>query len=80
VNKHERLINDSKDNPQHPGLQFKRVHPVKPIYSVRINNDYRALGVRKDNIIIWFWIGSHALAIAFKRLQFVAVYPAFVLH
>ncbi len=31
-----------------------------PIYSVRIGLDYRALGVREGDDIVWFWIGSHA--------------------
>ena len=31
-------------NPNHPSLQFKKVHNTRPIYSVRINVDYRALG------------------------------------
>ena len=48
-----------KKDPYHPSLQFKRVHSTKPIYSVRINIDYRAVGVIKENQIIWFWIGSH---------------------
>jgi mRNA-degrading endonuclease RelE of RelBE toxin-antitoxin system len=46
-------------NPQHPGLRFKRVHQTRPIYSVRINDDYRAVGVLNDDVIIWFWIRSH---------------------
>lgn len=48
------------ENPFHPSLQFKRVHPVKPLWSARISSDYRALGVRDDDEIVWFWIGSHA--------------------
>jgi hypothetical protein len=48
-----------KKDPYHPSLQFKRVHSSKPIYSVRVNSDYRAVGIIKDNEIIWFWIGSH---------------------
>ena len=47
-------------NPYHQGLQFKKVHPIRPIYSVRISRQYRALGVLDDDTIIWFWIGSHA--------------------
>lgn len=31
-------------NPNHPSLQFKKVHQTRPIYSVRINIDYRAIG------------------------------------
>lgn len=49
-----------KADPFHPSLRFKRVHSTKPIYSVRINVDYRAAGVQQENEIIWFWIGSHA--------------------
>jgi len=49
-----------KQNPHHPGLRFKQVHPARPIYSVRISIDYRALGVRDEDDIVWFWIGSHS--------------------
>lgn len=49
-----------KENPQHPGLQFKQVHPDPPVYSVRISLGYRALGVKDGDTMIWFWIGSHA--------------------
>lgn len=48
-----------KKDPYHPSLQFKRVHSTKPIYSVRINLVYRAVGIIQDNEIIWFWVGSH---------------------
>ncbi len=47
-------------NPNHPGLRFKKVHDAEPIYSARINIDYRAVGVLDGNEIIWFWIGPHA--------------------
>lgn len=46
--------------PRHPGLNFKKVHQKKPICAVRISRNYRALGILKDNNIIWFWIGSHS--------------------
>jgi hypothetical protein len=49
-----------KSNPHHPSLQFKRVHTVKPVYAVRINRHYRALGVREGDIVVWFWVGTHA--------------------
>jgi hypothetical protein len=48
------------DDPYHGGLQFKRIHPGRPIYSVRISRDWRALGIKKDEEIVWFWIGSHS--------------------
>lgn len=48
------------DNPRHPSLRFKQVHAVRPIYSARIGLGHRALAVRDENDLIWFWIGSHA--------------------
>ncbi len=53
------------EDPSHPSLRFKTVHPTRPIYSVRIGLGYRALGVRGGDVVIWFWIGSHA---AYDRL------------
>jgi len=47
-------------NPQHPGLQFKPLHSTLPLWSVRVTDDYRAVGVRQDNEIVWFFIGTHA--------------------
>ena len=49
-----------RQNPHHPSLRFKQVHPVEPIFSVRINRNYRAVGIREGDQIIWFWIGAHA--------------------
>jgi hypothetical protein len=46
-------------NPLHPGLRFKRIHGTRPIYSVRISREWRALGIVRDDEIVWFWIGSH---------------------
>ena len=34
-----------QQDPYHPSLRFKQVHPTKPIYSVRISRDWRAVGV-----------------------------------
>jgi hypothetical protein len=47
-------------DPRHPGLQFKQVHPTRPIFSARVALGYRALAVRDGDDLIWFWIGSHA--------------------
>jgi hypothetical protein len=47
-------------DPFHPSLQFKQVHASRPIYSVRISREYRALGVMQGGTVIWFWIGSHS--------------------
>lgn len=49
-----------KQNPHHPSLRFKQIHPTRLIYLVRISIEYRALGVREEDEVIWFWIGSHA--------------------
>lgn len=49
-----------EQDPSHPSLRFKRVHPSEPIFSVRVSQDCRALGVREGNAMIWFWIGWHA--------------------
>ena len=47
-------------NPAHPGLHFKKIEGEADIYSVRIGLDYRALAVRKDERVVWYWIGTHA--------------------
>jgi hypothetical protein len=48
-----------KQNPNHPSLQYKSIHASKPIYSVRIGIGWRAVGLKEDDVMIWFWIGSH---------------------
>lgn len=48
-----------KQEPHHPSLHFKKVHRTKPIYSVRVAIGWRAVGVRTDDAMIWYWIGSH---------------------
>jgi hypothetical protein len=48
------------ENPYHPSLHFKPIHATRPIYSVRIGLDYRAVGIRDKDDIIWYWVGSHA--------------------
>jgi len=35
-----------RQNPFHPGLHFKQIHPDQPIYSARVGISYRAVGVR----------------------------------
>ena len=49
-----------RENPQHPGLQLKKVHDRDPVYSVRVSLGYRAVGLIENDEITWFWIGSHA--------------------
>jgi hypothetical protein len=49
-----------QQDPYHPGLRFRKVHPTRPIYSARVGGNYRVVGIREDNDIYWFWIGTHA--------------------
>ncbi|MCA1624370.1 MAG: hypothetical protein LC768_02315 [Acidobacteria bacterium] len=48
-----------QENPFHPSLQFKQIHSNKPIFSVRVGVGWRAVGIKQDETMIWFWIGSH---------------------
>ena len=47
------------NNPRHPSVQFKRVDGQEPIYSARINDNYRVLGLLEEDTVTWFWIGNH---------------------
>jgi hypothetical protein len=49
-----------KDDPNHPGLRFKKVLSDPPTYSARVGISYRALGVLHKDTVTWFWVGSHA--------------------
>jgi hypothetical protein len=49
-----------EQNPHHPSLRFRQVHPTRPIFSVRVGMHYRVVGLRQGDDISWFWIGSHA--------------------
>ena len=40
------------NDPRHPSLQFKQVHPARPIYSARVALGYRALCVREGDDLI----------------------------
>ena len=44
-------------NPHHPSLRFKKVGSY---WSVRVTNDYRAVGILDEDVVVWFFIGSHA--------------------
>jgi hypothetical protein len=45
-----------RENPQLPGLRFKRVGDE---VSVRIGRHYRALGILQGDTVYWYWIGKH---------------------
>lgn len=46
-----------KSDPKHPSLHFKQ---IGKLWSVRVGKHFRALGLDKEEGIIWFWIGAHA--------------------
>jgi len=45
-----------RENPDLPGLRFKRVGAD---VSIRIGRDYRALGLIEGDAVYWYWIGRH---------------------
>jgi hypothetical protein len=40
----------------HPSLHFKRVGRY---WSVRVDDNHRALGIEREGTILWFFIGRH---------------------
>ena len=49
-----------RSDPFHPSLHLKKVGRTKQLWSVRIGEHYRALGMELPEGIVWFWIGTHA--------------------
>jgi len=47
------------ENPDHPSLRFKKLGGHDRVWSVRINEQYRAIGERTGDTIVWVWIGTH---------------------
>lgn len=52
---HRRFLRD----PSHPSLRFKKLHGYEKEWSVRIGEQYRAVGRRTGDTIEWGWIGTH---------------------
>jgi plasmid maintenance system killer protein len=46
-------------NSDHPSLRFKKLGGYDRVWSVRVNEKYRAIGERHGDTIIWVWIGTH---------------------
>ncbi|HMV47769.1 MAG TPA: hypothetical protein PLD20_28335 [Blastocatellia bacterium] len=46
-------------NPFHPSLHFKCINQKENIWSVRVTDGYRAIGLLKRDTVTWFWIGNH---------------------
>ena len=49
-----------RNDPFHPSLHFKKVGKKKQLWSVRVGDHYRALGLDKSEGVLWFWIGTHS--------------------
>lgn len=47
------------ENPAHPSLRFKKLGGLERACSVRVNEQYRAVGDRHGDTIFWVWIGTH---------------------
>ena len=47
------------ENPDHPSLRFKKLGGYDDVWSVRINEQYRAIGERRGDTVIWVWVGTH---------------------
>ena len=47
------------ENPDHGSLRFKKLRGYPDVWSVRISEQYRAVGRRQGDTVVWFWIGSH---------------------
>jgi hypothetical protein len=48
-----------EQKPDHPSLRFKKLQAHENVWSVRISEQYRAVGVRSGETIEWIWIGTH---------------------
>lgn len=48
-----------QENTAHPSIRFKKVHDTEPIYSARVDLDWRAVGVFQEDTVVWFWVGPH---------------------
>jgi hypothetical protein len=46
-----------REDLRHPSLRLKK---AGDFWSVRVGISYRALGKKRDEGIVWFWIGTHA--------------------
>ena len=46
-------------SPEHPSLRFKKLQGGGEFWSVRITDQYRAVGVRSGDTVEWIWVGTH---------------------
>lgn len=46
-------------DPSSRALVFKKIGGTSNVWSVRIDDNYRALGKRGADVITWFFVGDH---------------------
>jgi hypothetical protein len=46
-----------ESNSRHPSLHFKK---IGKLWSARVGDHYRVLGVDIESGVLWIWIGTHA--------------------
>ena len=46
-------------DPSHPSLHFERLRCDPKSWSVRITREYRAVGARQGDTMVWYWVGNH---------------------
>jgi hypothetical protein len=49
-----------KEDSRRRSLHFKKVGGKKHLWSARVGDQHRALGLDKPEGVFWFWIGSHS--------------------
>ena len=47
-------------DPHHPSLRFRRLQGSDDLFTVRIGDHFRALGLLSGDTVTWIWIGTHA--------------------
>jgi len=65
-NKAIKTIRSWLEDPAQQGLRFKKVQNERNIYSLRINHNYRILGIFHNGTLTIFWVGTHD---AYMRLM-----------
>lgn len=49
-----------KKDPRYGSLQFKRISTKDArVYSARVGDHYRAIGLLEGDTVTWIWIGTH---------------------
>ena len=43
----------------HPSLHFKKLQGAHDLFSVRLGDHHRAVGLLRNDLVIWVWIGTH---------------------